>query len=352
MNLLGLYDYDNDAVRHRRHREPRLYMERQNFFDGADFKQRFRISQHTVDELEERIGRLLEPSTRCNQALSPREQILTCLRFFATNGFYHLVRDAHGPSEATVCCVVKKVTRAINETLFRETVKWPDHPQSFCQQFYQMHGMPSVCGLIDGSLVTIKKPKDNEAQFIDRKGKHSLNCLFVCGPNHQFVYCNPCWPGSVHDARVLRTANIYQSFQINNFRPFPGAVLLGDSGYPCLDWLIPPVAGDNLPFEAQEFNRAHRQTRSLVERAIGLLKIRFPVLNKMRVKTPEYSAEIVKACTVLHNLCIIIEGNVEDDVVMQYVQERINEMGNDVDVDEHNEENQGRRRELIATFAN
>ena len=106
--------------------------------------------------------------------------------------------------------------------------------------------------------------------------------MLVCGPNHEFVYCNAIWPGSVNDARVLRNTNLFQNFQ-NGQRLFPGAIILGDSIYSCLDWLIPPVLGDQIINNVLRFNMAHKRTRSLIERAIGILKIRFPCLNKLRV---------------------------------------------------------------------
>ena len=40
-----------------------------------------------------------------------------------------------------------------------------------------MYGMPSVCGLFDGSLMGIKSPSNDEQQFVDRHGNHSLNVM-------------------------------------------------------------------------------------------------------------------------------------------------------------------------------
>lgn len=49
---------------------------------------------------------------------------------------------------------------------------------------------------------------------------------------------------------------------------------LGDSGYPLQPWLITPIS--NPDSDAQTaFNVRHSKVRALVERTIGLLKIRF-----------------------------------------------------------------------------
>ncbi len=314
MSFFQLFDTDSERrVSHRR----RVFKDRLYFVPDKDFQQRFRLSPNAVNFLEEKIGDKLRHSTRRNLALSPREQILTALRVLSTNGFYHLIRDAHGPSESTVCRVLRRFVTCINEELFDDVVRWPTTCLDFSQVFHEMHGIPSVCGLIDGALVRINPPREHEEQFVDRKGKHSLNVMLVSGPKCEFVYCNASWPGSVNDVRVLKNSNLFRSFEHENFRPFPGAILLGDSIYPCKDWLVPPVLGDNLDEATKRFNSAHKRTRSLVERSIGQLKARFPCLRWLRVRNPSYAAEIVKTCVTLHNICILIDGDLTLDPVLE-----------------------------------
>lgn len=87
-----------------------------------------------------------------------------------------------------------------------------------------------VCGCVDGTLINILAPSQDEFQYVDRKSDHSINAMFVCGPNLRFFAASVRWPGSVHDARVFRNSAIGQRFE-GGWRPFPDAVLLGDSGY-------------------------------------------------------------------------------------------------------------------------
>lgn len=169
-----------------RQRRPRNFLPRQCFNHEPDFVQRFRLSWQTYEELERPIGPQLARATKRNNALEPRQQVLTALRFYATNSFYHVLRDAHGPSEASVCGILRTVTRVINDTLFSEVVRWPtENVERLAVDFFQLGGMPATCGVLDGTLINIKAPTHNEAQFVDRKGSHSLNTMVVCGPNHQ-----------------------------------------------------------------------------------------------------------------------------------------------------------------------
>ncbi|KAK0149780.1 putative nuclease HARBI1 [Merluccius polli] len=67
-----------------------------------------------------------------------------------------------------------------------------------------------------------------------------------------------------------------------------------------------PVANPRTPQE-QRYNRAHARSRTVVERAIGLLKGRWLCLSNaggtIQYK-PEKVCHIILACCVLHNLAI------------------------------------------------
>ena len=215
------------------------------------------------------------------------------------------------------------------------------------RKFFEIGGIPSVCGVIDGTLIKIKCPSTNEEQFTDRHGSHSLNIMLVSGPDNVFYYCNSSWPGSVNDARVLRNSNLFYSFN-SGYRPFPASIILGDSIYPCLDWLIPPVLGRNLDVASEHFNHAHRKTRSVVERSIDLLKMRFQCLKQLRINSPVLAAEIVKACVTLHNLCISTNDSfstqLQEDIQIESEDEHF--IADDILI----EQRQDRKRQLIHHF--
>lgn len=54
------------------------------------------------------------------------------------------------------------------------------------------------------------------------------------------------------------------------------------------------------------YNVRQMNTRSIIERCNGLLKMRFRCLLKHRVLhyRPDIACKIINACTVLHNMCI------------------------------------------------
>ena len=231
------------------------------------------------------------------------------LRWLGNGSQYNGIGDMHGVSKATVCRSVQAVVNAVNTHLFPKLVDWPnrtkaEHP---ALEFHALGGMSCVCGCIDGTLINIDAPKDNEVAFVDREGNHSINCMLVCGPDFRF-YCASCRrPGSVNDARVLRTSSLMARMEAG-WRPFPHAIILGDSAYPLKAWLIPPLHNDPNNATERKFNRTHKATRRVIENAIGILKEKLPCLSHLRV-SPIYAGDIVKTCVTLSN--ISKEGNEE-----------------------------------------
>jgi hypothetical protein len=47
-----------------------------------------------------------------------------------------------------------------------------------------------VIGCLDGTLIPIDATVENEAMFVDRHGKHSINVMTVCVPKMSFYYIN------------------------------------------------------------------------------------------------------------------------------------------------------------------
>jgi hypothetical protein len=73
--------------------------------------------------------------------------------------------------------------------------------------------------------------------------------------------------------------------------------------------LITPVPNNNaLNAASRAFNVVHRRTRRVIECAIGMLKQRFRcLLNGLRVRSPAFACEIVRACVAMHNVLIAVD---------------------------------------------
>jgi len=152
-------------------------------------------------------------------------QILLFCQFLGVNSFYHLLRDARGPSTATISRTIHSVCDAVI-SLKGEIISWPNDCSKLAAQFFELGGFPSVCGCIDGTHVKVSPPKEVEQSYVNRHHHYSLNVLAVAGPDLSFYYVNPNFAGRAHDARVLRESSLWQAFEIESNRPFPGAAKL------------------------------------------------------------------------------------------------------------------------------
>ena len=106
----------------------------------------------------------------------------------------------------------------------------------------------------------------------------------------------------LHGGRVVPMIATYSGYQ-QYVDGWKGNVVLGDSGYACTPFLMTPYPQPCTRSEEQ-FNRAHKTTRCIIERSFGLLKRRFHVLHSEIRMAPDRVCTIIVACIVLHNMAI------------------------------------------------
>ena len=159
----------------------RLFKDRINF-DEEDFTEKIRLTYQQCEDILHSIGFKIKSSTNRNHPLSTKEKLLLTSRFLSTGSFYHVTGDCNGLSKATVCRVIKEVVTALNETFFDDVVKWLGGRDAteVATSLFSFAGLPRVDGCIDGTLIKLKCPRENEERFVDRHGSHSRINQFPC----------------------------------------------------------------------------------------------------------------------------------------------------------------------------
>ena len=61
----------------------------------------------------------------------------------------------------------------------------PDEIRTIKRSFYKMAQFPGVLGTVDGTLILILAPKENE--YVCRKGFHSLNIQVVVDHERRYI---------------------------------------------------------------------------------------------------------------------------------------------------------------------
>lgn len=293
---------DDDEIE----RAPRMFRERANPFaelnDDA-FKLRFRLNKNTVQLLELRLRDDLQKPTKRNKPLTPMCMLLLTLRFYATGSFQMVVGDLFKVDVATACRSIHKVSACI-ASLKKEMIKMPteDNLRKTQRDFYETARFPGVIGAIDCTHIPIKSPGgDNAEIFRNRHGWFSLNVQAISDAKLRCLNVVARWPGSAHDSNIFRNSRIHAELETGQI---PVGILLGDSGYQCCRYLLTPVIREETAAD-RTYNRAHKKTRSAVERMFGVAKRRFPCLSLgLRVKV-DRAAVIIVAAFVLHNIAAI-----------------------------------------------
>jgi hypothetical protein len=89
--------------------------------------------------------------------------------------------------------------------------------------------------------------------------------------------------------------------------------LLGDGAYPISEFMMTPFRFPGASAIKNRYNTAFSATRVLIENAFGLLKGRWGQLRYLRFLSVEKISLFIKACCVLHNICIDRRDHWESD---------------------------------------
>lgn len=131
------------------------------------------------------------------------------------------------------------------------------------------------------------------------------------------------FPGSVHDARVFRNSPLYQTLSEKCGEKF----IIGDSAYPCLRNLLTPYKDNgNLSPTERNFNIKLSHCRISIEHSFGLLKQKFRQLYHLKLRDISLICHFIRACCVLHNLCLGFEETHQEyneDINDQELQENV-----------------------------
>ena len=275
LRFLEFYNVERIGVhvyRRRGDRRPNPF----DVYNDCEFRKRYRFSKNGVKHILRFIEDDLEVITNRNNPVPPLLQLLVTLRFYATGDFQMTDGDLFGIHQTTVQRIVHRISRLI-ASHSQTYIKFPslDEQRARCIRFYEIAGFPGTIGLIDGTHIKIEKPAtENSELYRNRKSYFSINVQLMMTADFKIADIVSRWYRSAHDSRILTNSQLY-----NKLENLPsGSWLLGDSGYPCLRFLLTPfLRPSNCPEE--RYNAAHIKTRNLIERGIGLWKRRFPVVQ-------------------------------------------------------------------------
>lgn len=266
----------------------------------SDFKSLFRFEEQNVEWLENNFLDFNNESR--GGALSSALKMKICLRYLADPGFQMGIGEELGVEQSTVSRTVKYVVQKVVDQADR-WIRFPTTENSIMEakQLWQTRfRFPTAIGVIDCTHVGIEKPGLHGDEYINRKGKSTLNVQATCDAKGMFTSVDVSWPGSVHDSRIWRNSSVRHAMSRKE-----NTILLGDEGYGIEPWLMTPFHNPNNDVQIS-YNNLLKRERVIIEQCFGQLKRRFPILKYVcRVKLDSVP-NIVIACFILHNIAKVL----------------------------------------------
>ncbi|KAA0055483.1 retrotransposon protein [Cucumis melo var. makuwa] len=153
-------------------------------------------------------------------------------------------------------------------------------------------------GALDGTYIKVNVPASDWAKYRTRKGEVVTNVLGVFDTKGDFVYVLAGWEGSAADSRILRDA----LSRPNDLKMPKG------QRYHLQEWRGP----ENAPSTSKEFfNMKHSSARNVIERAFGVLKGRWTILEMTNFDIEDNIDEVdsTHATTVVDDIHYIETSN-------------------------------------------
>ena len=154
--------------------------------------------------------------------------------------------------------------------------------------------------------------------FYSFKERYMISNMGLIGHNKRFLAATVNAPGSTHDARLVKSTEVFKGIldgkvlpnkSINlgdKFGEIP-LVTVGDSAFPRYAWLVKGFSDTTRNEKERLFNEKLRSARVVTENCYGMLKGRWRILYKktdVKLVNVKY---VTLLCILLHNLCIAMK---------------------------------------------
>ncbi|KAF4520009.1 hypothetical protein B566_EDAN007157 [Ephemera danica] len=205
-------------------------------------------------------------------------RVLIGLRFFGQGSYQACVGNDmnHPVGRSTVGSIIEENVSALN-LIKNELIKFP----------------------------TSRQEIDTAKQGLLMCNKYGVLSFQCCDADLFIRNVNAKFPGSTHDSAIWQSSFARDAMYENYFHNGDkNTYCLADSGYPQEPWLLTPILLENTNADEDSYNILQMSARATIERCIGVLKGRFRCLSQYRVLHyhPVKAANIINACSVLHNL--------------------------------------------------
>ncbi|XP_044472013.1 protein ALP1-like [Mangifera indica] len=279
-------------------------------FPDEQFKRDFRMSKATFNLIcEELESAVMKKNTMLRDAIPVRQRVAVCIWRLATGEPLRVVSKRFGLGISTCHKLVLEVCSAIKTVLMQKYLQWPDEQKmkQIKEEFESISGIPNVGGSMYTTHVPIIAPKASVAAYFNKrhternqKTSYSITVQGVVDPRGVFTDVCIGYPGSMPDDQVLERSALSQRANRGLLRD---VWIVGNSGYPLMDWVLVPYTQKNLTWTQHEFNEKIGEVQRIAKDSFARMKGRWACLQKRTEVKLQDLPVVLGACCVLHNIC-------------------------------------------------
>lgn len=207
-----------------------------------EFVQTFRFRKETVKDINNMIRTDLE-RIAAKEVLSTELQILLAFAFYAV-GDIDKVKISQMPKfpDDKITIAINSVSGALvnrNSDLIKFPVTKVDVDTIF-QKFMDIAKFPRVCSIVDSTHIKLTNTSGyNVTKYTNSAGWQSMNVLLACDATRTFTDTSVKWAGTIPGAAIFKESKLNKL--LDDASDKYGCVLLGDSTFPCLRYLMTPI---------------------------------------------------------------------------------------------------------------
>lgn len=117
------------------------------------------------------------------------ERMVLFIWYVSSFNKYSSIADRFGVSESTAPCAIRNLLIFINDYLVERLIVWPIAAElQEMQDLHQSsHNFPGVCGMKDGTHISIRRPSERGIDYFNRKDYYSVILQGVVAEDMRFT---------------------------------------------------------------------------------------------------------------------------------------------------------------------
>ena len=153
-----------------------------DYMQEDELLKKYRLDRNGILDLCRPLHYDLNHPTHRHNSLPTSLQLCIALRYYASESFLNVLADSHGVNIMAVSCCIHTVSyhivrRANRYIYFPRNI---EALRNIKQGFYSIANFPRVVGAVDGTLIPIKAPSEDEHLYVTQKGFHGINVQGIC----------------------------------------------------------------------------------------------------------------------------------------------------------------------------